>query len=652
MIWNIYFEVAAGIIVAIILVHFNYSKSFNSLQYKIFSVFITVSLISIVMNLVSIYTIIKAKEIPLWLNYFVNCGYLLAVSSLPAIQYSYFLFAIKEKSEITWKNKVCLLFPILLSAILIGITPFWKGVIYFNENMEYVHGDGMHVLYAVALFYLVLSFDIFIRYRKVLTSSQITSLYFYILVMAVAVSVQLFQPKLLISGFMSAMSCIIIYFSLQNPFENMDKYVGTFNRESFIKTVENRVTYKHEFIVLGLQIEGFQLINEALGIANSDLLLKQVTEDLMRIVPKEKVFHVHGVQFALIMEYDRDRADEVMKEITERFNRPFRYNRMNIDLSVVMCCLSYPHNVKTLEDVIAIIDYSFGESRKDNKESIIYASEDILDKIKRRVGIERIMEKALKKGEFQVYYQPIINVEKGGVTCAEALVRLYDEEYGFISPDEFIPMAEKKGSILQIGEAIFTSVCRFASEMKPWQYEIEYIEVNLSVVQCMQEDLHKKLLEIMDRFRIDHVFLNFEITETAAIVSKDKLLLNMKELIKAGGSFALDDYGTGFSNTENIINFPFKLVKIDKEIIWLSMKNKKAFITLEYMVKMLKSLNIEIVAEGVETLEQAEKLQELGIDFFQGFYFSKPVSEESFMEFIRKNYQEKLFVDMRREQFV
>ena len=205
---------------------------------------------------------------------------------------------------------------------------------------------------------------------------------------------------------------------------------------------------------------------------------------------------------------------------------------------------------------------------------------------------------------------------------------------GFISPDEFIPIAEKTGLIFEIGEFVFHQVCGMMSKQKIWERGIEYIEINLSPVQCIEEDLHAKLFSIMDSYEIPYDRVNLEITETATISSEEVLRRNIEPLLANGVTFSLDDYGTGYSNLSNVISYPFHIIKIDKSMVWSTMDDERAMRALRHTVAMIKDLDINIVAEGVETIEQAKLLGNLGCGFLQGYYFSKPVSEKDFIKMI------------------
>lgn len=276
------------------------------------------------------------------------------------------------------------------------------------------------------------------------------------------------------------------------------------------------------------------------------------------------------------------------------------------------------------------IDYSANIPYESNDGEVIRAGGEILAGKRRESKILQIMKNALANGTFQVYYQPIYSTSQEKFHSAEALIRLYDNELGFISPEEFIPMAEKNGMILKIGEFVFRTVCRMMARERIWEKGIDYIEINLSVVQCMQEDICEMLYGIMDEYDIPYSCINLEVTETT--IAKDVLWDTMERMTVGGVTFSLDDYGTGYSNLTNVIKYPFHIVKLDKSMVWYAMENETAMRALRHTVAMLQDLDMCIVAEGVETKEQKDILQEMGCEYLQGYYFSKPVPEKEFLE--------------------
>ena len=310
---------------------------------------------------------------------------------------------------------------------------------------------------------------------------------------------------------------------------------------------------------------------------------------------------------------------------------------VNLTLSVSNFELVYPRDVKRLVEIVDLIDYAQNFVIDEEMEGRHLTAEKILENRRRENQITHVLQRAIANEEFMVYYQPIYSVEEGCFSSAEALIRLHDEKLGFISPEVFIPLAEQNGMIFKIGEFVFRSVCKMISENNLEQYGMRYIEVNLSAAQCVQENLHKKLLSIMDEYGVPYSFINLEITETAVTVSKETLRKNMDDMVRQGVTFSMDDYGTGYSNINSLITFPFHLVKMDKSIVWYAMKNERAMSALKHSVNMIKELGMCIVAEGVETMEQSEELQRMGCDYLQGYYYSRPIPPEEFIAFLERH---------------
>lgn len=305
-------------------------------------------------------------------------------------------------------------------------------------------------------------------------------------------------------------------------------------------------------------------------------------------------------------------------------------------ISTTVCCITWPDDGDTYADIIDVIDFSVLSAKKSGKGCIVYAKDLDLQSIRREKAIEKAIDYAIEQDTLEVHYQPIYNIEKQSYTSAEALVRIRDDLLGNISPEVFIPIAERNGSILKMGSMIFEKVCKFISENDLQNTTIEYIEVNVSVVQCMQKDFVEHLNEIMDKYGVKPCQINLEVTETAAVNSIAILQENIEKLYHQGISFALDDYGSGYATIGYIHQLPFKIIKLDKLMVWDAFENERAGITLRYTVGMLKELKVHIVAEGVETKEQQSRLSDIGCDYLQGWYYSKAIPPEEFADLIQE----------------
>ena len=379
-------------------------------------------------------------------------------------------------------------------------------------------------------------------------------------------------------------------------------------------------------------------INEKFGLHNGNVLLKQIAAFLQTVEKNNGVYRISNRQFGIVFSKNVD-LNVVCNMISDRFERAFNFNNINVNVNLwnYMCCIQSSKDIATVNDIFDIIDYSLKEAKQSKKNSVVFASTDVLEKRRREIEITQAISTAIKNASFQVYFQPIYSKVEKRYTNMEALVRLIDDNIGFIPPDEFIPIAEKNGDILAIGEIVLEKVCSFIEEYHPEDFGIKAIHVNLSVVQCMQENINIRLMNIIDKYRIPHSLIDFEITETTADNTSDSLDKIMKDFNEKGIHFSLDDFGTGYSNQTNIMQYPYSIVKIDKSMVWACDSNPKALISLKHTIAMIKDLEMKVLAEGVETLNQQKMLEDIGVEYLQGYYFSRPLPVCDLIEVIKTN---------------
>ena len=630
--WNIDFDIIAFFIDIILYFVFVSYKNFATRQNRVYRVLLLFAWLSSLTDIAAAVAGSFWGEKFLVANYAVHVMHMVVQNLVPAI-YCLFAFSMVYESEKLGKLRSTAIFlPYTACVVCILSTPF-TGLMFTLKNGVYERGVGQVLLYGCAIYYVLLSCIVVLRHLTVLTRMQKTAVLFYTVESLTLNIIQIFVPHLLLQEICIAFAMFFIYLALQNPLEFMDAHTGTFNRNLFIRIVSDLLSGHGKFSVICVQIDGFGYINEKFDMTNGNILLRQTSEYLVALDKKNRVFHMAGTQFAIVVPDGRD-CHQWIDKIIDRFDKPFYLNNIEVNLWAYLCCVSYPDNVSTLNDVIDTIDYSLKEAKENRRSFVVYGSADILAKKRREAAVEQAIVNAVQHKSFDVYYQPIYNVNEKKYTSAEALIRLQDKTLGFIPPDEFIPMAEKDGEILAIGEIVLEKVCVFIQENHPEDLGIKRIHVNLSVVQCMQENITQRLFAIIDRYNIKHSLINFEITETTAVNSGDRLQEVMGNMSRLDVRFALDDYGTGYSNTAAIMQYPYSVVKLDKSIVWAAQNSVKAAISLKYTIAMIKELDMAVLAEGVETNRQAQSLIDIGCEYFQGYFYSRPVNGASFIDII------------------
>ena len=416
-----------------------------------------------------------------------------------------------------------------------------------------------------------------------------------------------------------------------------DSLTNIYNRYGFDEFAEKMIQKnpKTHFVAALLDIDDFKFINKTYGVENGDTLLRQIGAFMETLPFAKTVFRLGADQFCIVLYKDLDQIDAVAQTVHERFRHPwYSENQAGIMMSASICCVNCPTDASAYGQLIEVMDYSMSMAKRLQKGRITYAKDYDLGKIKQDKAFEKAVKQALDRDELMVYYQPIFSVEKGVYNSAEALVRLHDEELGWISPEDFIPIAERNGMIIEMGEVILDKVCRFIHDFKLAQTTVEYIEVNISPVQLMQQHFSDRVKQIMEKYDVRPNQINIEITETATISMADTVNANIMDLVQYGIKFSLDDYGSGYANIEYINHMPFSIIKLDKYIIWDAFKSTKAGITLKHTIGMLNELELHIVAEGVETAEMRDHLADIGCHFMQGWYYSKAVSDQDFIRLI------------------
>lgn len=509
-------------------------------------------------------------------------------------------------------------------------------LLYFNEDYGFLETSEIAVLNGMSVYCMLLGLVYGVRFARAGSFRKIYAMALVVILTAVATFLQASMPDLVFIDFVVAFGILVLYLVAQNPSDMLDSNTQVLNRDMMDELLRVDILSERNFDLIVLALDDFKFVNKTFGVAVGDIMLMQVANFLQDLTTKSRVFRYGSDQFALQVWNGEVKVEKLLDDITERFRHPWITEDVSVMMSTTITCVSYPEDGNRLASLIDVIDYSILSAKGQGRGKVVFARDMDLHSLRKEKAIEKAIEQAMDRDTIEVYYQPIYNTEKKCYTSAEALVRLHDDMLGNISPEVFIPIAEKNGMIVKLGTMIFEKVCRFISENNIKESGIEYIEVNVSVVQCMQRDFVENLMETMEYYHIAPEQINLEVTETAAANSISILQENIEKLYARGISFSLDDYGSGYSTLGYLHQFPFQIIKLDKAMVWDAFANERAGITLKHTVGMLKELKVHIVAEGVETQEQQMHLSNIGCDYLQGWYYSKAIPEQEFAELIRE----------------
>ncbi len=568
-------------------------------------------------------------------------GSYLLFHNLSSVVYVLFVISMADTWHKILNSKLQLALLIIPMTILFGflIADIFNDCMFTVENSIYTHQEMFNIVYVISGFYMGLGVIYLLIYRKYVSKMKIVSLISMVLFMIVAIVVQFLEPLYTVEMFAGALSMLIITMTTQRPEEILDARTGLGNYNAYAENVKRSFDNGKNFSIIMLNIGNFPSIQSMLTYDSTVMLLKSIANEITNIdkyeIYRAEAYYLDRGRFRMVIGNSHfTKAPEVAEMLRKALKANITINNLSIEVDMDICTVTCPKDIKDFT-TLASFGANFHE-RSNEKDKVIFAADLFKqEKFDMKNNIDIIIDRAIKNHNFKVYYQPIYSVEQGRFTTAEALLRLIDDEYGFVPPDMFIPAAEKTGAIHKIGDYVLNEVCKFISSDEFKKLGLDYIEINLSVAQCMHGDLADKILKTLEKHNISSDKINLEITETAVSFGQNAMKQNLDKLSDAGVSFSLDDYGTGYSNMKRVVQLPLKIVKLDKSFVD-EQNNPKMWIVLQNTVKMLKDMNMEIVVEGIETEKMVEQFTDLNCDYIQGYYFSKPIPEDQFVEFIKK----------------
>lgn len=625
------FDFCAVFICAIVLINYFISKRLKTRTAVYFQALLIVTLVSSVTHCLATVTY-SVVPVPDWVKFFFRTLNYLTYNVTGIIFLVFSVSVIYENKSLPRYLAAMVAIFTSLSIIAVIIYCVSQYVLGGNQIQEFVC-EGIVYLCQIAALTAALVFS-FIK-RKSLRPVQRLNVYCFTLLNILGAVLQFTYQTLQISAFCMSLAILLIYISLQRPEDEIDAVTGMFNQKTFFRRANDKLRGKSSFIVFVAEINNIAIVNGTFGMHGGNEVIKEFSKRVKAVIGKNLyLYRLGGVRFAVIFNTE-DEYEYFRERYASLFAEPFAVNGTSMRVSATACIIRFPETTDKVSDVEEIIRYYRTEAK--TTDGIFVADKEAVERSRRREQIDYAIQRALKNEAFEVYYQPIYCVRDGKINSCEALIRLNDPDLGKISPDEFIPVAEQTGRIVEVGKFVMEEVCKFLSEDKPAELGLEFVDVNLSVIQCMHPEVISSIDEVLKAYDIPRKMVNLEVTETASAQSYALLQTRLNELHQSGLTISLDDFGTGFASVEYLINFPFDVVKLDKSLVWAYMSTKKYEPILKHYIPMLHGLGTRIVAEGVETEEMVTTLKRLGCDYLQGFYYSKPVPKEKFLEYLKES---------------
>ena len=617
-----------GLVIDLLLIYFAFKHDRVGLySERLFLISIFANTLCVALDIASIIAIVHMDELPIFVVDAISKLYLVMLVCVAYLALMYISSDIPRlKTSSRYKSTNFAVFA--AGAVLILLLP----INYYHEGRAiYSYGPADVATYIFAPLFIISTLILTFYFSNTLNKHRKKAVRAWMIVEIIAAGIQFANPQLLLVGFGSSIGLTILYAELENPEAYLDRLTGVFSNATLWEYLKQLYTNRTPFSVIAITTaDEWRLTADA----ESSILIEMA--DYLRSFQKARLFRSTGNCFMLI--YDKNTIDSF--EIESTFNldvikHKFAGTWYNGTEHISAGFLYSPDSLvfESAEEFYEVYQHFKPDSLE--ADDTIILNTEAGSHIREFQQTVRLIKDAITDNRVEVFYQPIYSVRDKKFISAEALARLRDSNGNIVMPGHFIPVAEEYGLIEKIGEIVFEKSCRALKESRMRKLGIKYVEVNLSVSQCENEKLAENFRNIMKSFNLPPETINLEITETSTLNQRNILLENMRSLKDLGCSFSLDDFGTGESNLNYIVDMPVDIVKFDRTMTQDYFVNERAKLVMGATIRMIKELGLKIVAEGIETKEQLDCMIELGVDYIQGFYFSRPLPHDDFVSFIQ-----------------
>ncbi|MGI6264885.1 MAG: EAL domain-containing protein [Acutalibacteraceae bacterium] len=564
-------------------------------------------------------------QVPVWLLYALNILFftLFVFRSVWFYRFTVEAVHLSNRRRAFW---LWLAVPLILVTQIAVLSSCWTGAVFSITDAGYQAGPLYHILNFYLIAYISLAMIVALVYAGRVSRHEFSSLLGYNMVLLTGVVFRILFPHSLLMDTFCLMAVTILFLSFQNPDLFTSDRGNVFNTRGL--RILMREKSHRRMRLLGFVLRNYNDERSIYGGAQMDQGLEMISSYLIRNFRSCHSFYIRNGCFLLVGNANTD-FNIIRDIIRDRFQRPWLADGADLYLNVSFIQMDAGSVTSTSDRLISDLTVAFDKAAQSADPDVII-NMDSMVVIDHLEDIKRSLENALEHNGVEVFLQPLVDSHTGQIVAAEALSRLRDENGNLIQPDAFIPIAEKSGRIGTLGEQTLQKVCRFIADHDMDSLGLRWINVNLSPIQCLSKDLSERFGAILNKHGVDPSQIHLEVTEQS-MVDHTVLEKQINAMRRQGFEFALDDYGSGYSNLARIKHYPFFNIKLDLDVVWDYVRERDEF--LPSIVQAFKRMNYHITAEGIENEEMAQALTAIGCDFLQGFHFSKPLPMD---EFVRK----------------
>ena len=630
MTYHYEFTLAAGIVLAMLCI-FAFSRTYLATRRNFsFRCLLAADVITMLFDVISSEMDMRHAEFSIGMLYLVNAVFFIGFIWRSFLNFSFVEALVRERCAGLRLPHHLAILPVALTTLIV-LASYWTGWIFsldadtgaYHSGVLYplIYGNG-YLYLALAACFIAAS----LRHAS-WTRLELISLIGSCLLIGVGYIVRMHASPYLVMNAFYTLEMLLIFFAFQNPDLFFNRRMNLFNGDA-ANVCLRELNQSGPFSLLAIAIDDFEENRSLYGSRQIAKGLRLFADFLRQKFPGCYVAYMDEGRF-LILAKDPIDFYQVCKEMDERMKLPWKARHVNIYLNVHYAAFRGQPEPRIL---MHMLDYAASALRTaEQKNEFIRMVTSCFQRMDYERQVRQAIDRAIRDNSIEIYFQPLFGVEKQRIVGAEVLARMHDPVLGFVPPDVFIRTAEQSGTIVQLDEQIFGKVCAFAKEHDIKKLGLQRLNVNLSAIQCRDSLMSERLNAIALQHHLGLGIFRFEVTESA-LVSPEELQGNMERLIAKGAIFSLDDFGTGYSNLIRVSRSPFADVKIDMSLVreYFHKKNR----LLPTIIASFKSYGLKVTAEGVETKEMADELSSLGCDTLQGYYFSRPMPKEEFLQYL------------------
>lgn len=421
--------------------------------------------------------------------------------------------------------------------------------------------------------------------------------------------------------------------------------------------VRAKAENNYKFAAVFVDLDKFKLVNDSIGHTFGDKLLMAVANRLKKCLPADCTLSRFGSdEFLILLDSDieKENLTLLVEEIQKQVNLVYGISGQEITITSSIGVVYYDDIHNTTEDVLRDADTALHIAKKQGRSRYVFFDEKMREKALSQMQLEKDLHRAVERKELFLVYQPILSLSDKKIVGFEALIRWNHPQIGFVSPLDFISIAEENGAIVKIGKFVLDEACR---QLSMWQKVFSSdlpltMSVNVSSKQLLQKQLLTEVLEIFEKYQIAPNQIKLEITESVIVENSESVISILKQFRAMGIRLSMDDFGTGYSSLSYLHKLPINTIKIDRSFVSQMNEESESAEIVKTIVLLAKNLQLDLVAEGIETAEQHQVLRDLGCEFGQGFYFSKPLNVDEATNYINDalEFFQEPFTDTIQEQ--